>query len=145
MRRIVYSRQDGGVSIVHPVINTVGEADGFTEAEAEKRAWDALPADAIDPRWVEEGEILADRSFRNAWKADLTVDLPKAREITKDRLRVERAPLLSDLDVQFMRALEAGGDTTAIAAEKQRLRDVTALADATATLDDLRSIKASTK
>lgn len=59
----------------------------------------------------------------------LEVDIDRARLTTKDRLRKERAPLLTELDIQFQRALETGSDTTAIVAEKQRLRDITSLAD----------------
>jgi hypothetical protein len=65
----------------------------------------------------------------------------KAKEITKARLRNERTPLLAAQDVAFQRAQEAGSDTTAIVAEKQRLRDITALADAQTTLEGLRAIK----
>jgi hypothetical protein len=39
-----------------------------------------------------------------------------------------------------MKALETGADTKAIVAEKNRLRDVTKLADAAKTLDDLLAI-----
>jgi hypothetical protein len=72
----------------------------------------------------------------------ITIDLDKAKAITKDRLRAERAPLLAALDVTFQRALESGGDTAAIVAEKQRLRDTTNLVDACTTLDELRALKA---
>jgi len=41
-----------------------------------------------------------------------------------------------------MRATEANQDTTAIVAEKQRLRDITQLADQATTLDELKAIKA---
>ena len=71
----------------------------------------------------------------------ININLTKAKEITKDRLRVERAPLLQSLDVQFQRALETGADTSAIVAEKQRLRDITKLADEAQTPDDLKAIK----
>jgi len=72
----------------------------------------------------------------------ITINLNKAKEITKQRLRAERTLLLSALDVQFQRALETGADTSAIVAEKQRLRDITALADAATTLDQLKQLKA---
>jgi hypothetical protein len=71
----------------------------------------------------------------------IIVNLNKAKAITKDRLRVERTPLLEAQDVAFQRALEAGSDTTAIVAEKQRLRDVTKLADTAATLEELKAIQ----
>lgn len=72
----------------------------------------------------------------------ITVNMGKAISITKDRLRAERAPLLEQLDVAFMRAVEAG-DAKAqaqIAKDKQKLRDVTKLADGCSTLEELKSI-----
>ena len=70
----------------------------------------------------------------------ITINLTKAKDITKDRLRAERAPLLQSLDVQFQRALETGENTAEIVAEKQRLRDITQLADAATTPDELKQI-----
>lgn len=87
----------------------------------------------------------SDNDFFDAWElADgvVTVSLAKAKELTKKRLRAEREPLLAAQDVLFQRALESSADTTAIVAEKNRLRDVTALADSATTLAGLRSLKA---
>ena len=70
----------------------------------------------------------------------ITVNLDKAKDITKDRLRTERAELLVAQDVAFQRALESGADTSPIVAEKQRLRDITKLADQANTLEELKSI-----
>ena len=70
----------------------------------------------------------------------ITINLNKAKDIWKDKLRTERAPLLSQLDVQFQRALETGADTTEIVAEKQRLRDITNLVTSATTLDEIKSI-----
>ena len=70
----------------------------------------------------------------------ITINLDKAKEIKKQQLREERTPLLQAQDVAFQRALEEGADTTAIVAEKQRLRDVTDLADSATTLDELRGL-----
>jgi hypothetical protein len=70
----------------------------------------------------------------------ITINIDKAKAITKDRLRSERAPLLAAQDVAFQRALESGGDTAAVVAEKQRLRDVTGLVDACATTDELKAL-----
>jgi hypothetical protein len=72
----------------------------------------------------------------------ITINFDKAVAITKDRLRAERTELLAAQDVAFQRALESNADTTAIVAEKQRLRDITQLADAASTLDELKAIKA---
>ena len=70
----------------------------------------------------------------------ITINLDKAKDIKKEQLRSERAPLLQAQDVAFQRALETGADTTAIVAEKQRLRDITSLADAATTVDELKQI-----
>lgn len=70
----------------------------------------------------------------------ITVNLDKAKNIKKEQLRAERAPLLQAQDVAFQRALESGADTTAIVAEKQRLRDITQLADAATTVEELKQI-----
>ena len=71
----------------------------------------------------------------------ITININKAKEITKDRLRAEREPLLAAQDVAFQRALESGADTTAIVAEKNRLRDITKLADQANTLEELKSLQ----
>ena len=70
----------------------------------------------------------------------ITINFDKAKEITKARLRQERAPLLQEQDVAFQRALENNADTSAIVAEKQRLRDITNAVDTLTTLDDLKDI-----
>ena len=72
----------------------------------------------------------------------IVINFNKAQEITKERLRAERTPLLQAQDVAFQRALESGADTSAIVAEKQRLRDITQLADQATTLDQLKAITA---
>jgi hypothetical protein len=70
----------------------------------------------------------------------ITVNIDKAKVITKDRLRAEREPLLEAQDVLFQRALESGDDTTAIVAEKQRLRDITNQVDSMTTVDELKGV-----
>lgn len=70
----------------------------------------------------------------------IVINLDKAKDITKDRLRTERTPLLQAQDVAFQRALESGADTADIVAEKQRLRDITSLADTATTLEELKSL-----
>lgn len=73
----------------------------------------------------------------------IVINIDKAKNITKDRLRTERAPLLQAQDIAFQRALENGSDTSEIVAEKQRLRDITKLADEATTLEELKQIKVS--
>ena len=69
----------------------------------------------------------------------VSINMDKAKVITKDRLRADRTPLLEAQDVLFMRAQEAGSDTSAIVTEKQRLRDITNGVDSMTTLDQLKA------
>ena len=145
MRKIIYTRPDGGLSVVHPVINTHPRREGITETEAEQRAWNKLPKDAINPRWIDVAEIPTDRTFRNAWKdaaGRIDHDISKCREITKVRLRAERAPKLAALDIEFMRALEQGQPTEEIVAQKQALRDITNQVDSLSDLEAMKALKA---
>lgn len=101
MRRIVYTRPDGGVSVVHPVFNTRGEAKDFTEADAEQRAWDKLPPDAIYPQWVNAEDIPSDRTFRDAWAVSgkaITHDMERVKLIAHSLRRAKRAEEFAPLD-----------------------------------------------
>jgi hypothetical protein len=69
----------------------------------------------------------------------MTVNITKAKVITKDRLRADRAPLLEAQDVLFMKAQEAGTSTTAIVTEKNRLRDITNQVDSMTTTTQLKA------
>ena len=71
----------------------------------------------------------------------IIIDINKAKDITKDRLRQEREPLLLAQDVLFQRALESSADTSAIVAEKQRLRDITTLVDTANTVEELKALE----
>jgi hypothetical protein len=68
----------------------------------------------------------------------IKIDIEKAKDITKDRLREERKPLLEAQDLLFMQAQEQGADTTAIVAEKKRLRDITKQVDSMTTVEELK-------
>jgi hypothetical protein len=69
----------------------------------------------------------------------IQVNINKAKDITKDRLRVERTPKLEALDVAFQRALELGADTSEIATKKQALRDAPAQVDSMTTVEQLKA------
>jgi hypothetical protein len=129
---IIFTNSNGGVSVCIPT----GELS--IEAVKEKDT----PAGSLI---VNTSDLPRDNDFFDAWELAngvVTVSLTKAKELTKKRLRTEREPLLAAQDVAFQRALESGSPTTAIVAEKQRLRDVPSLADTATTLDGLRSLKA---
>lgn len=129
---IIFQNEQGGVSVCIPT----------GELSIEQVLTKDCPAGAM----IVDSDTLPNEhnDFFNAWELNgttVTVNLDKAKAITKDRLRAERAPLLQAQDVAFQRALESGADTTAIVAEKQRLRDITKLADQATTLEQLKQIE----
>jgi len=131
---IIFTNDRGGVSVCIPT----GELP-IEQVQARD-----IPQ-GLDSYIVRDDQLPhADGDFFDAWEQSrgvVIVNLLKAREITKARLRVERAPLLAAQDVAFQRALETGADTTAIVAEKQRLRDITAHADACTSTAELRALR----
>ena len=70
----------------------------------------------------------------------ITVNIAKAKNLWKDKIRRARKSKLEALDIEFQRAIETSADTTSIVAKKKQLRDapnVDAITNATST-DDLR-------
>lgn len=131
--KIAYDRPDGGVSIVTRLNGDLS----LTGRD--------IPPDATNVRLIDPSDIPADRTFRNAWTTiggNVEHDMEKCREITKERLRAERAPKLAALDVEYIRATEEGKPTAAIVAQKQVLRDITNLADDAADLEALKALSA---
>ena len=69
----------------------------------------------------------------------VSINITKAKDITKDRLRAERKPLLETQDILFMQAQESGADTSDIVTEKQRLRDITNQVNSMTTTTQLKA------
>jgi hypothetical protein len=57
----------------------------------------------------------------------IEINLEKALEIHKKKIREKRESVFKDLDIQFMKALERGNTTLSaeIGVKKQALRDIT--------------------
>ena len=64
------------------------------------------------------------------------IDMSRAKDIHKKNIRNARAPKLSELDIEYQRALETSADTSAIVAKKQALRD----APAASAIDDATNV-----
>jgi hypothetical protein len=129
---IIFTNDNGGVSTCIPTGEISIDAVLTKDVPAGRGA-----------RIVNLTDLPRDNDFYDAWEMDatsVTVNFAKAVELTKARLRAERTPLLAAQDVAFQRALEENKDTTAIVAEKQRLRDITNIT--ATTLDELRALKA---
>ena len=70
----------------------------------------------------------------------IIVDITKAQEITRERLRAERTPLLQALDIEMMKNLSDTAKLAEIEAEKQRLRDITKVVDSLLTVEELKAV-----
>jgi hypothetical protein len=133
-QRIIFQNENGGISIIIPAIDS-----NLTIEEI--AAKDVPPNTAYNI--VDVSELPQDREFRSAWEHvedKIEVNLEKAKHITKQRLREERAPLLAVQDVEYVKALETNVDTSEIIKEKKRLRDITKLVDDVTSLEDLSKI-----
>ena len=143
--RIIYTHETG-IAIIHPTgefpIQRVMEKD--------------VPSEYAHTAYIVDDDVIpSDRIFRDAWQFDFDVvdgklthaiseNLDKAKEIQKERLRIERKLLLEEQDILFMKALETSSDTKKILEEKQRLRDITKLVDDAKDAIELRKISCST-
>jgi hypothetical protein len=128
---IIHKNEFGGVTLTWPT----------GELPIEQVLVKDCPPSAVI---VDADTLPQNHDFFNAWEMNgngVQVNLDKAKELTRQRLRIERAPLLAAQDIAFQRAIEISADTAPIVAEKQRLRDLTKLVDAAATLDELRALK----
>jgi len=133
MKAITY-KTDEGVAIIYPAYQPEMSPQQQHEflLMVQNKDVPKLPDGSTRPSWIIEGDqTLQLKWVRNGWKindnGEIYFDRDKAIEIKKEQFRNLRKPLLEKLDVQFMRALEAG-DTSSlpqIAAKKQQLRDIT--------------------
>lgn len=159
---VLVSRVDGGVTVLR-IITAEYEPDG---RGGRRRRWSVEPTaeyiDAIIAKHNWRGDLApaswtlaandvvndqTDRTFRDAWKrnrAGIEVDMPRARNIQRDRLRDQRAPLFAELDAAYMKADERGDqqEKKSIAAQRQRLRDITEdpRIESAQTPDELRAV-----
>ena len=127
-KRIVYSRPGGAVEVCGPAPEYVAAlmTRGMTEdqAVAATQAKD-VPADASNIEIIEVAALPADRTFRNAWvKPPIgppIVDMPKAREIQRQRIEAAREATMRRLLLR-----EALGDN--VTARKAQIAAVDAAA-----------------
>ena len=70
----------------------------------------------------------------------ITININKAKEIWKDKIRVARKPKLEELDVEFIKAQETGADTSAIVVKKQELSDYPTQVDSATTTEEIKAV-----
>jgi hypothetical protein len=70
----------------------------------------------------------------------ITIDINKAKEVWKDKIRSARKTILEQLDVDFIKAQEQGNDTTSIVADKQTLRDLPSQVDTATSIEEIKAV-----
>jgi len=122
---IVYQSKEGIASVVNPAPTYSGTMEELLK--------DTVPDDCKDTAdIVDVDTILSDRTFRNAWVTEkgksTEVDLAKAKDVAKDKVRQARTPKFQELDILYQRADEAGDADAkaAVVVKKQTARDATA-------------------
>ena len=68
------------------------------------------------------------------------VNIDKAKDVWKEKIRTARKPVLEKLDIDFMKAQEAGTSTTSIVADKNVLRDLPDQVDTATTTDEIKAV-----
>lgn len=140
--KTVFTRNDGGISILNMIEGTDITREIAKWSEEDQKA-------IVSYREMPDVAIPEDKSFRNAW-CDVTpeeiidIDMVKAREIHRNKLRSLRVPLLKALDVEYQKADEVNdiAEKAKIALKKRALRDVTAdpAIEAAMTPEELKAV-----
>lgn len=163
---LAFVAPDGGVSIIRPSPRSKREDESEedflarTLAKAIRRGAEpcadgkehepgSYPTEADPITVIDEDDIPVDLSYRAAWVLQGTapvVDMERAKEIKRNRLRLDRKPLFAENDAMASWAVLLGDEQmkAEVLAERQRLRDLPALPsiDAAQTPDDLKAIRA---
>jgi len=123
---IIYEGSDG-LAVVSPA----------SHLDIHKVAADLVPLNT-EFKVIDDSQLPDYPEFWGAWTIDCKIDIKKAKEIWRNKMRVVRNARLKELDIEWMRAMENGESKVAasIAAKKQMLRDITERED----LKKLRTI-----
>lgn len=151
--RYAYTQPNGTVAIVNaaPKRDLEKVLGALTQEEYEAHVIDrsnlggAVALTRLPDDWTPPD---IDRTFRNAWVIDgsgkTSVDMPKARDIHRQRLRRLRDPKFEPLERAQRTALVSGdrAQAAAIETQLQALRDATAdpAIEAAQTPDELKAV-----
>jgi phosphotransferase system IIA component len=70
----------------------------------------------------------------------IVIDITKAKEVWKDKIRNARKSALAKLDIDFIKAQEQSLDTTSIVADKQTLRDLPNKVDTANSIEEIKAV-----
>lgn len=118
---VALSRADGTIAIMlHP---------GSPTAQDVAKELAKMADQFVSQRLINANQIPSTRDYRGAWIDDgngpIKHDMPRAREIHRERVRVEREPRLAALDADSIRAIEDNDapKKAQVKVAKQKLRD----------------------
>ena len=114
MTRIIYTNNDGGISVIIPT----------SELSIEEVAAKDVP-NGVAFGIVEDSAIPSDRFFRGAWIANgaaVDIDLPKAQEIGHAIRRIKRAEEFAPYDEVIAKQIP-GNDLAEAEVARQAIRD----------------------
>lgn len=136
MKTIIYTRSDGGISILvptpkHLIEQEVPAVKNMTEDQYVEWIKKKDAPVGVTCQIVDDSNIPQDRTFRDAFSespGQVVIDMPKAREIHLGRIREARDKKLAKLDIEIMKANEQNDSEKSkkIIEEKQKLRDLPA-------------------
>ncbi len=115
MNKCIIFSTDGLLRILLPIVNINQSLKQIIESDV---------PDNLEYKIVNIADLPQDRTFRNAWTMDLTIDMDVARDIWREKIREARNKALLDLDVPYLRALEEDDkrEMQMISNKKQTLR-----------------------
>ncbi len=115
MNKCIIFSTDGLLRVLIPIVNIDQSLKQIIESD--------IP-DELEYKIINIDDLPKDRTFRNAWTMDLTIDMESARDIWREKIRQARDKALADLDVPYMRALEENDkrEMQTISNKKQTLR-----------------------
>jgi hypothetical protein len=138
MKKVLYLQENAKVALISALTleaavssvpvglpHLVVESDDLPSKEDLAEFFDALTAD-----------------FGNIEQPNVRIDMQKAKEITKERLRVERIKLFEKNDIILRDAMISNDKVkmTEAVAERDRLKNITSLVDNADTLNSLRKL-----
>lgn len=157
MKKIIY-KTENGIAIIHPtkqfyeetlLLISINDSKKKITRTVEEKADDIYTyiaqkdvPEGCEYKIVNESEIPTDRTFRGAWDYGLKEDIPKSKEIWKNKLRSDREPLFTVNDI-VLRDASIDNDTEKLNAgkiERDRLRDITKLVDNANTIDEIKAV-----
>lgn len=142
--KIVYTRPDGGVNVVHPASKSEIESRHGAMSDSEFEAFiisRAVPEDGSNVRVISDSDIPSSREYRDAWvdessESYIDISCGKAKDIALSELRARRDAELVKTDAEYVASLSKGEDVSSIVSRKDALRAAT---------DDLKAISAEGK